>query len=268
MKKKNIILLAIFIFLHVGCEDVVNVELEESAPRLVVAASLFLPKENPGVSQFIRLTTTATFYSEDVPPATGAEVAIIDPLGRKFDFIEFEPGYYQSDNFTPAFNRIYELEIIYKGELYSAKESLVATPQIEYIEQENDGGFSGNSIELKAFFNDPPGIDNFYLVRFLHNNLSIQIYDDEFTDGNLTFAYFSDSNLKSGNAVKFEIQGISRRFYEYMFILRSQAGAGGGPFQTQPTTVRGNVVNLTNPDNFAFGYFRISETDSFNYIVQ
>lgn len=251
-----------------GCEEVVNVDLSETEPRLVVAASIFLPKDNPGASQFIRLTTTAPYFSEEIPPATDAEVSILDESGKKYIFEEFEPGYYKSDEFTPKFNTAYQLEILYKGEFYTATESLVSSPEIEYVEQKDGAGFSGKNIELRAFYTDPQGVNNYYLFRFLHENLSIQIYDDEFTDGSMTFAYFSDNEIETGDSVRFEIQGISRRFYEYMFILRSQAGSGGGPFQTQPTTVKGNVVNETNPENFAFGYFRLSETDSFNYTVE
>lgn len=268
MRKAIVLFFASFTVLLQGCEEVVDVNLQESEPRLVVAASIFLPKNNPEASQIIRLTTTAPYFSEDVPPASDAEVAIIDETGRKYEFEEFEPGYYKSDEFTPRLNMGYQLEILYNEELYTATESLVSSPAIEYVEQKDDAGFSGDNIELRAFFTDPQGVNNYYLFRFLHESLSIQIYDDEFTDGNLTFAYFSDSELETGDVVRFEIQGISRRFYEYMFILRSQAGSGGGPFQTQPTVVRGNVINETNPDNFAFGYFRLSEIDNFDYTIQ
>ncbi len=269
MRKIAILILLSFTILMQACEDVIEIALKESEPRLVVTASIFLPKDNPEASQFIRLTTTAPYFSEDVPAASDAEVAIIDERGRKYDFQEFEPGFYKSDEFTPRFNEDYQLEILYKGELFTATESLVSSPSIEFVEQRDGAGFSGDNIELRAFYSDPEGVKNFYLFRFLHESLSIQIYDDEFTDGNLTFAYFSSSDVKKGDLVRIEIQGISRRFYEYMFILRSQTGSGGGgPFQTQPTTVRGNVVNQTNPENFAFGYFRLSETDTFNYTVQ
>lgn len=267
MRKAFILLIGIAVCLQ-GCEEVVDVNLEESNPRLVVAASILLPKDNPEATQYIRLTTTAPYFSDDVPPATGANVAIIDENGRKYNFEEFEEGYYKSDAFTPQFNRVYQLEILYNGDLFTAEESLIPSPSIEYVEQKDNAGFSGDNTELRAFYTDPQGVDNFYLFRFLHENLSLQIYNDEFTDGNLTFAYFSDSDLENGDVVRFEIQGISRRFYEYMFILRSQAGSGGGPFQTQPTTVKGNVINETNPENFPFGYFRLSETDNYNYTVQ
>lgn len=268
MRKAITLMIFFLASLFQSCEEVVEVELAESDPRLVVAASILVPRENREASQFIRLTTTAPYFSEDVPPATGAQVAVYDESERKFVFEEFEPGYYKNDDFTPEFNINYELEIVYNGEVYTATESLISTPEIEYVEQKIGAGFSGDNIELRAFYTDPQGIDNNYLFRFLHESLSIQIYDDEFTDGNTTFAYFSDEDLEAGDNIRFEIQGISRRFYEYMFILRSQAGTGGGPFQTQPTIVRGNVINETNPDNYPFGYFRLSETNTFNYTVE
>ena len=54
-----------------------------------------------------------------------------------------------------------------------------------------------------------------------------------------------------------------------MFILLQQTSdQGGGPFETQPATVRGNIVNQTNPDNYPLGYFRVSEVSTLNYTVQ
>lgn len=269
MKKiQAIAILLLFIFSS-SCEDVVEVELQKNEPRLVVEASLLWEKETAGNEQYIRLTTTAPFFDDEIPPATGATVKIIDEDGREFNFEEAAPGIYKNENFNTAFGVTYELEIQYKGEIYSASERFVPTPPIDYIEQSKTGGFGGDEIELRAFFRDPPDIKNYYLFRFLHQRLSLQIYDDEFTDGNLNFAYFTDEELVPADEVGFEIQGISQRFYDYMFILRSQSGSnGGGPFQTQPTTVRGNIINITNPKNFPFGFFRLSETDSLVYRVE
>jgi len=54
-----------------------------------------------------------------------------------------------------------------------------------------------------------------------------------------------------------------------MFLLLQQVfEAGGGPFEVQPATVRGNCVNITNPDNFPFGYFRASQATEFIYIIE
>jgi len=252
-----------------SCEEVVQVELEDSEPRLVIEASILWRKNTVGNDQLIRLTTTAPFFDDQIPPAEGASVSVYSETGIEFTFEEIEPGVFRNDQFVPQLNKPYELEIEYKGEVYSATETLLPVAQLEYIEQTDNGGFGGEDLEFKAYFTDPPNIQNYYLVRFFAEDLSIQIYEDEFTDGNQTFAYFSNEDLTSGEEVGFEIQGISKRFYEYLFVLRSQAGSGnGGPFQTQPTTVRGNIINTTNPDNFAFGYFRLSETDFLDYTIQ
>jgi hypothetical protein len=252
-----------------SCEEVVQVELEDSEPRLVIEASILWRKNTVGHVQLIRLTTTAPFFDDQIPAAEGAKVSVFSETGMEFIFEENEPGIFRNDQFVPLLNKPYELEIEYKDEIYSATETLLPVASLEYIEQTNNGGFGGEDIEFKAYYTDPLNIQNYYLVRFFSEDLSIQIYEDEFTDGNQTFAYFSNEDLTSGEEVAFEIQGISKSFYEYLFILRSQAGSGnGGPFQTQPTIVRGNIINTTNPDNFAFGYFRLSETDFLDYTIQ
>ena len=54
-----------------------------------------------------------------------------------------------------------------------------------------------------------------------------------------------------------------------MSILVSIAGSNNGsPFQSPPATVRGNIINNTNFDNYALGYFSVSEVDTQNYVVQ
>lgn len=252
-----------------ACEDIVQVDLEESEPRLVIEASIFWRKTTPGNIQTIRLTTTAPFFDNNIPAAEGARVSVFSENGIGYIFDEVEPGIFRNLQFDPELNKRYELEIEYNNEIYMATETFMPVVPLEKIEQTNNGGFGGKDIELKAYFTDPPNIPNYYFVRFFYEDLSLQIYEDKFTDGNRTFAYFSNDDLTPGEEVGFEIQGISKRFYEYMFILRSQASTnGGGPFQSQPTTVRGNIINTTNPNNFAFGYFRLSETHFLNYTIQ
>lgn len=261
--------MSIFFLLLVSCEEVVDVDLEESEPRLVVEASLLWQKGTNGNFQVIKLTTTAPYFNDEIPAAEGAIITVTSENGEIYNFAEIDPGIYTNEQFSPELNRNYELSIFYKDETYIAKESLIPVSELEFIEQTDNGGFGGEDTELKVYYNDPEGVDNYYLFRFLFEDLSIQISEDEFTDGNLSFAYFTNEDLVSGEEVGFEIQGISERFYEYMFILRSQAGTnGGGPFQTQPTTLRGNIVNITNPENFAFGYFRASETDFLAYTIE
>lgn len=261
------LILSIFISLT-GCEEVVDVDLEESSPRLVIEASLYKIKSIPDTPQYIGLSTTAPFFDEEIPPATGAEIKVTDSEGQVYFFEEIDPGLYRNEDLEPGSGISYHLEINYENNIYEATETFIEVADLESIEQNNNGGFDGDDVELRAFYTDPPEEGNHYLFRFLYEELSLQIYDDEFINGNRTFAVFTNEDLKEGDRVSFEIQGISKRYYEYLFILRSQAGSGGGPFQTQPTTVKGNIVNTTDPQNFPLGFFRVSEVDRIHYTVE
>ena len=263
------IILFVCILSAISCEEVVDVELQQSPPKLVVEASIIWEKGTNGNTQIINLTTTTPYFESDISPAINAVIVVRSASGKIFDFTEVDPGVYINTSFLPELNMEYQLTIEYDNATYTATEKLLPVAELEQVEQTLNGGFSGEDIELKAYFQDPPGISNYYLFKFFFEDSAIQIYDDQFTNGNRTFAYFSDSDLEIGDQVSFEIQGISERFYEYLYILSSQAGENnGGPFQTQPTTVRGNIINETDQDNFAFGYFRLSQSNKLDYTIQ
>ncbi|HSP82268.1 MAG TPA: DUF4249 family protein, partial [Gillisia sp.] len=95
-----------------GCEEVVQVDLEESEPRLVVDAALLLDKDNPSSIQTIRLTTTSPFFNDRVAPAQGAVVLVRESSGREYVFEEIESGYYRNNNLYLKFNTTYYLEIL------------------------------------------------------------------------------------------------------------------------------------------------------------
>lgn len=256
----------------VSCEDVIDVNLNTEAPRLVIEASINWQKGTPGNFQSIKLSLTAPFFDDGVPPATGAEIFITDSNNNIFVFNEiFNDGIYTNSDFTPEINETYQLTINYEGDTYIATETLKPVVTIDYVEQNDSGGFSGDETELKAFFNDPADEENYYFFEFISDMPaipSLEVYNDEFTNGNQMFGFYTEEELVAGDEVTIRIHGTSERFYNFMFILLQQISEeGGGPFETQPATVRGNIVNQTNPDHYPFGYFRVSEVDEVLYII-
>lgn len=256
-----------------SCEDVIDVDLNEAEPRLVIEASINWLKNTSGNEQSIKLSLSAPFFNDEIPPANGASVQITDTNNSTFNFIEdSNTGIYQNNNFIPVIDETYNLEIIYDNATYTATETLKSVVPIDFIEQNNNGGFSGEEIELKAFYTDPANVENHYFFEFISDIPvipSLEVYDDIFTDGNQIFGFYTEEDLKSGDQVTIRNYGVSSRFYEFMFILLQQGSdEGGGPFETQPATVRGNCINETNPDNFPFGYFRLSEVDELVYTVE
>ena len=270
--KKTTYIFVIFSMLF-SCEDVIDIELNDADPRLVVEASIDWFKNTTGNEQSIKLSLSAPFFDESTPPANGAIIQITDTNNNTFNFIEDgNTGIYRNTNFIPVIDQDYTLTINYNGDTYSATENMKSVVPIDFIEQNNEGGFSGEDIELKAFYTDPANIDNYYFFEFI-TEISVvpdlDVFDDTFTDGNQIFGFFSEEDLEAGDEVIIRNYGISEQFYEFMFILLQQGSDdSGGPFETQPATVRGNCINITNPDNFPFGYFRLSEVDEIIYTIE
>lgn len=269
-KKFLLMLLCISIY---TCEEPISLDLNTSEPKLVIEASINWIKGTPGNEQEIKLSLTAPYYDLETPPANNAIVTIFDSNNNQYNFIEDgSTGVYKNNSFTPVLEEEYSLIINYDGEIYSATETLKSVVPIDYVEQKNDGGFSGDETELKAYYTDPANIENFYFFEFRNNFTAIptlEVYKDEFTDGNQIFGFYTEEDLTAGHEVTIRNYGISKAFYEYMFILLQQnSEEGGGPFETTPATVRGNCINETNSENFPLGYFRLSEVDEIIYIVE
>lgn len=271
MKKKLIlILLSIGIY---SCEDPIDLDLNKSDPKLVIDASINWIKGTSGNEQEIKLSLSAPYYNLETPAANNAIVSVFDSNNNEFTFTEDgTTGIYKNNTFVPLLDETYTLIINYNGETYSGSEVLKSVTSIDYVEQKNDGGFSGEETELKAYYTDPVNIENYYFFEFRNDYSAIptlEVYRDEFTDGNQIFGFYTEEDLSSGHEVTIRNYGISKAFYEYMFILLLQnSEEGSGPFETTPATVRGNCINETNTENFPFGYFRLSEVDEITYIVE
>jgi hypothetical protein len=270
MKKLFYIIIIVFSY---SCEDVIDLELPTSEPRLVIDASINWFKGTAGNEQSIKLSLTAPFFDENVPPASGAEVQVTKAGDDVFIFTEEgNTGVYKNNNFIPQINETYQLRISYNGETYVASETLKSVSEITRVEQNLEGGFSGEDTEIKAFCNDPIDEENYYFFEFIPSlpvTPTLDTFEDEFVNGNEIFGFYVEEDLDPGQSVTIRNYGVSERFYEFMFILLQQIDdGGGGPFETQPATVRGNCINQTNPDNFPLGYFRLSEVDEFVYTVE
>ncbi len=270
---KKIILLLLVITSFTSCEKVIDVDLTTGKPKLVVEASINWYEENNGSQQKIKLSTTTDYFASEIPPVTDAEVTITNSLGQVFTFVQnTTPGIYECTDFNPIVNETYTLTILYQGETYTAIDTLLDTPQIIRVEQKNDAGFLGNETEVKFFFNDFVNETNHYFIRIDDPYKVIPEYgvlEDRFFQNNEMFSLYYSEDLKPSDTLKCTLNGVTLNYYNYMNVLLTQTGTNSaGPFSTPTSTVRGNVVNQTNFDNFALGYFRLSKTSVREYIIQ
>lgn len=256
-----------------SCTKVVEVDVETAEPKLVIDASIDWVKGTAGNEQKIKLSTTTGYYSTAFPTVSGAEIVVINSENTVFSFVENPgTGEYVCSDFHPVIGEAYTLKVVLNGETYTATETCIGAPDIENdIVQNNSGGFGGDEVEITYSYQDDGNEENYYLHRIVSPVSVFPDYkaqDDERNQGNLMQEYFSDKDLKAGDKINIRLYGISRRYYDYFRKLLAASGAGAGPFQTTPGSVRGNIINQDDFENFAYGYFRVSEVDVRDYTIQ
>lgn len=279
MKSYFNILVILGIICFCSCEEVIDVDVPNQTPKLVVDASINWVKGTDGSEQIIKLLlSTDYFSSETYIPALGADVRITNLITDEVvQFLDNNDGDYITSDFVPVLNTDYKLDIIYDVETYTSLEKFKSVSSISNITQTTSGGFNDSLIEVNIFFNDPVLDENYYLVKFQEDIDLLPTFivlKDEFTNGNEMTIFFekddddSDSDaLNTGDVVNIELVGISKQYYNYMSLLLDQT-EGQGPFATTPAPVNGNCINVSNPDKFAYGYFRLTEVDQETYIVE
>lgn len=263
----------LFIFLiFLSCTDVIDVDVPIAAPRLVIEASLDWDNGNLGNVQTINLSlSTPYFDSEQINPVTGALVKVKNNTnGSEFDFVDQNNGQYTTAGFIPVVNQEYTLEVIYNNEIYTAVETLMPVVDIDDVYQSTDQGFDKDALEVNVLFTDPAEIENFYLIKFQKQGGFLPtLFDisDEFSDGNQMEVFYENEDFAIGDTVDIGLYGVSKQYYNYIRLLIEQSGEGG-PFATIPAQLKGNCINITNTENYAFGYFRLTQVSKESYTFQ
>ncbi|SFD84939.1 DUF4249 domain-containing protein [Flavobacterium phragmitis] len=260
----------LFVFSFASCEDVVNLDLETGETKLVVDAEILWKKGTSGNEQTIKISKTAPYYSGSTPKVSGAQVRVENSNGDVFTFNETEAGVYKCTNFVPVIDMEYKLFVTAEGQSYTATEKLTSATPINKVEQKIVPDFGGEDvIELTFYYNDPADQINFYVTDYQSEFLiypEYEITNDEFYNGNEISTRYSHEDMKAGNTVRITHRGVSKNFFNYWKLILEASNSN--PFQVPPGNIRGNIINTTDANNTAFGYFRLCEADQVDYLVK
>ncbi|KQC28720.1 DUF4249 domain-containing protein [Flagellimonas eckloniae] len=279
MKSIYKILFSALLLICTSCTDVIDVDVPEGPIKLVIEASLDWEKGTAGNEQTIKLSTSTPFFDKDGNTSvTGAVVQVTnDNDGTVFIFEDQNDGTYDTSSFIPIIGNSYSLEVIYDGDQYAATETLFSVSDISSITQSTEDG-DDEVLEVNVSFQDPAGVENYYFLRFQsRNDLLPELFyiKDEFIDGNEAPFYYEkiedeEENIeefKPGDIVDIALLGISEDYYNYLQLLVEQFEGAGDPFSPTPVALVGNCINLTDPDNAPYGYFRVTQKvqDSYTF---
>ena len=255
------LILVLTLIMVVGCEDVVEVDVPKDETRLAIDALIRVDTDVLTTQVKVTATETTSFF-EEIGPASLDEIQLINlSTNTLTDLVEEPTGsgrYVANWSTDQLIQGELQLTIRYNNELYEANTTYVPTVPFDDLKQGDGSLFSDNETEILVSYTDDLNRVDFYLFDFDFNEYLVS--EDTFYQGQaFEFSYFYEEGLESGRELNLSIIGVNEAFYNYMNQLIVQSGGDQGPFQTPAATVRGNIININNLDNFALGYFAVCQ---------
>ncbi len=258
-KNYTLQIILVFILLFSSCEKVINLNLDQTAPKIVIEGIL----TDLNVNHLVSLSYTKNFENNNKRvPVSGALVVLKEESGATIFFIEQgKSGNYFSSKFKGIPGKKYTITVTFNGNNYTAISIMPFPVQLKLLNQIELAFFGETKKLIQTNYNDPIGIENFYYNKVYVNGLkrgSLYIESDRFNDGKevKNTIFISDPDLKKGDKVQIQFLTIDENVYKYLFSI-SQISGNGGP----PTTPANPTSNFSNG---AIGYFSASTitTDS------
>jgi hypothetical protein len=271
MTKYILISIAIFIILS-SCEEVIKVDLNSSDPAFVVEAIIYQDSV-----ALVRLTSTSSYFSfEESEVIENASIKISD--GTSSEELSYTGnGYYRGNTIIGTEEKTYEIEIMHEGNIYKGlsylpkKTDIISISYGKSDEVNLFNPYGETMFTIESEFIDDPGIDNFYMVRFIldgqvlknslyvlteHNavNGALDISDINSTDNDTI--RFSEWMFYEGGEAEVQIFSIDKSVYNY-FVQLNDVLYWKRRFM--PPTPYNPVSNINNG---ALGYFAAWAYDS------
>jgi hypothetical protein len=257
-----------------SCEDVIEVEVQNTTPRLVIDAqfNIFTALEAPRLEGGVKLSMSANYFDLNVPIIKDALVTITHlNSGLEYPLLFDESiGMFLPNkiDFLTDFNSKYELSVLHQGQAYTGSTVFVPVPPILKAVQGTKTLFSGDETEIILSFQDFSEREDFYLYDF-GQEIYRPIEDRFFQGEEFVFSHFySSGEVKVGDIITIKAHGVEEQYYNYFNLILTLTDSNGGPFQSLPASSRGNILNVTQPDNYPLGYFLISESDQKQLLIE
>lgn len=245
MNRKIITVLSLsmlILSLFTSCEKVIDLELKESEPVIVIYADIDDESDN----QYVRISKTYSFTEPNKFNAvTGARVIVTNQTGGVINFSEISPGVYQSPRFRGRSGVRYTLDVTVEGQKYTAVSTMPEKVFLDSLNFREISFFGKTSSYLVANFQDPGGIQNQYryLLSVKSKVVEDVVTEDRFNDGNkvANTIFHELDDLEPGDAIELDLQCIDRNVYRYYYAFGQNLGEGGPP--VAPANPPSNISN-------------------------
>jgi len=247
-------ILMIAIILFTGCEKIINVDLVEAKPQLVIEGLI-----TDGTGPYtVKLSKTGSYFNKVVLPLVSKAVVVISDNRGTIDTLkESKPGIYLTSKIRGIPGRTYSLMVLSDKIKYTASSTMFSHVNIDLLKLEKsyssgtglgDIGQAEIRVEIICYFQDPLE-KNYYRTVVLNDSQAdgnFKFYDDEYTNGKKTGLQVK--RAKIGDKINVELMSLDKSTFEYYRTLSDLLNSNPifGSTPVNPNT------NLTNG---ALGFF-------------
>jgi hypothetical protein len=247
--------LIVLLLVFASCEEVVQLDLKNSASRVVIDALI-----NASTGDcVVKVSKSLDFYQVDsFAKIEGAAVELFQSSGAGRKLSEMEPGIYSANNLMVRPGETFKLNIVLSpDETYTAQTIApmeVFLDSLKVVRGFGDPRPTSPPVYLiNPKWKDPKGIANFYRFKVTKNGKqrqgSFNITSDEPFDGTDVDMPLYRYDFELGDTVKLEFQSIDSVSYSYYNQINDMA---------RPSFVSATPYNpIGNFDNNALGFFGV-----------
>jgi hypothetical protein len=250
MKKLYIFIILVLVF--ASCEKVIEVDLNEANPRIVVDGNIDFKDQKTTGNAFVQLHWTSSFYeSNSFETIENAQVKLTDTQGKIYNLSHSSNGYYLATGIHKGqIGEEYKLEVLVDGKTLKSKTTLARSVKIDSLSYtlDNFGPHQGGGYMVNCHFTDPAGEVNYYYLKLFIDNIPCQgffITRDDGLDGKaITYTFFR--NLIEGpNDVTVVLYTLDEASFEYFKVLAmmDQGGMSTAP-GNPPSNIEGDAIGL------------------------
>jgi len=254
-----------------SCQDVINVNLNNASPQLVIEGSI----SNQPDTVMVSLSRTTDYFSPGtIAPVTDATVSIFDSAGNSFQPTVSTDGNYLFLNLKGTPGKTYTLKVEANGSEYVASSQMPNVVEIDSLQvlKATDGDKEN---DLYIYIHDPVNVANYYRVRIYRNGVlltrdfinPIILFNDKYFDGRNTPLTISSRrfglvSFLPSDVLRVQLMSIDQVTYFYFRELRDLTGLGRGFSTSTPDNPDNNI------SNGALGYFAAWSIDEKTIVVQ
>lgn len=263
----QIILLLISFLVFPGCQKVINVDLNQATPRIVIEG-LINDRRGP---YSVTISKSGSYFNQPALPfVSGASIIITDNTGLNDTLKEVAAGIYITLKTRGLPGRTYTLKVISDNVEYTGTTTMPSHVNIDSLTLVKRDSprfdFGGNPrndthFDIHCFFKDPEE-KNFYRVKVFKNDStnteSYRLYDDQYTNASET--ELRVANATAGDTFRIELLSIDKQTYGYYRTLEDLLFTN--PFFGSTPANPNNNLN-----NGALGYFGACAVSSKTIII-